>query len=481
MRDRDHSAAGPGGHSPLVRAAGPVPGGAEQPPGVLPGVPGGDSVRHPDRPRRDGPGGARREEPGWGYKGLPPGHDGGIGDLGSLGWNVLAGDTGTPVAILRASALEHNLAAMAEFCRRHEVSLAPHAKTTMSPELTGMQLAAGAWGLTAAVAHQVAALQAFGARRILLANELTDPGALRWVGELLSARDRPEVMWYVDSLAGVRLAEEALPAAAAGERPRVLVEVGHRNGRTGARTVGEALAVAAAVHRSDRLDLAGVAGFEGTIGDLRDGTGGRGARPLAEVGQFLGLMREVFAALHARGLFLPGAEYIITAGGSAYFDQVVAAFGPLRGLGARIVLRSGCYLSHDDGIYRAASPARSPGWDLGEFEAAIEVWGRVLSRPEQDLALVNVGRRDVSSDAGLPVPRWYCPRGRERAEPVTGMAVTGLSDQHAFVRVPAGHPVAVGDLLGVGISHPCGTFDRWRLMMLTDDDYRVTGAVRTYF
>ena len=417
------------------------------------------------------------EEPlaAWAFKGLPPGCAEAPGRLGTLGWNVLAGDTGTPVAILRTSALAANQQTMAEFCRRHGVSLAPHAKTTMSPELTAMQRAAGAWALTAATAQQVAAVAEFGAPRILLANELTDPGALRWLAGLLAAPAAPEVLWYVDSPAGVELAEEAFAPAPPGRRPRVLVEVGHASGRTGARTVQQALAVAEAVGRSDRLDLLGVAGYEGTISPVRDA----GAEDAVRA--FLALMSGTFTAAHRGGLLAPGREPVVTAGGSIYFDLVTSAFAPLREAGARIVLRSGCYLTHDHGTYAASSPSRAPGWDLPEFQPAIEVWGRVLSRPEPGLALVNFGRRDVSFDAGLPVPLWTCRRGSLTPEPAAGLAVTGLSDQHAFVRLPDAHPLAPGDLLGAGISHPCTTFDRWRLLLLTDDSYRVTGAARTFF
>ncbi len=412
---------------------------------------------------------------GWAWKGLPPGCREAPGRLGTLGWNVLAGDTGTPVAILRASALAANLAVMTRFCQQHGVSLAPHAKTTMSPELTAMQRDAGAWALTAATPQQVAALAEFGARRILLANELTDPGALRWVAGLLAAPGPPELIWYVDSVAGVALAEEALPPAPAGARPLVLVEAGHAGGRTGARTAAEALAVAARVHASDRLDLIGVGGYEGTISPVRD------AASMAAVTEFLQLMRQVFTAAADQGLLAPGQQPVITAGGSIYFDLVTQTFAPLRDAGARIVLRSGCYLTHDHGSYAASSPDQAPGWDLPAFQPAIEVWGRVLSRPEPGLALVNFGRRDVSHDAGLPVPLWSCRRGSLQPEPASGLAITALSDQHAFVRLPAAHPLAVGDLLGAGISHPCTTFDRWRLLLLTDDSYQVTGAARTFF
>jgi len=56
-----------------------------------------------------------------------------------------------------------------------------------------------------------------------------------------------------------------------------------------------------------------------------------------------------------------------------------------------------------------------------------------------------------------------------------------LADQHAFVSVPSGVRLAPGDLIGFGISHPCTTFDKWRVIPVVDDDYRVIDAVHTFF
>ena len=58
-----------------------------------------------------------------------------------------------------------------------------------------------------------------------------------------------------------------------------------------------------------------------------------------------------------------------------------------------------------------------------------------------------------------------------------------MNDQHAYLRFAADATDApqVGDLVGCGISHPCTTFDKWRALFTVDDDYRVTGAIRTFF
>jgi D-serine dehydratase len=409
----------------------------------------------------------------WRDKGLPPGCTVELADLGRQGWNVLAGDTSTPVAVLRDAALTSNLATMRGFCEVHRVALAPHAKTHMSPQLMARQVAAGAWGFTAAVPHQVAVLLEFGVRRVLVANEITDRAALSWLAHRLHEDDGLDVLWYVDSVAGVRLAAEAMATLpAAGRAATLLLEVGHAQGRTGVRTRETALDVARAVAAAPRLELVGVAGYEGTIGHDRTPATRR------RVADFLAFLRDTFIELDEAALLAEG-ERVVTAGGSAFFDQVSETLAPLRDRGAVVVLRSGCYLTHDNGYYERVSPDVDHEWQRQEFDAAIEVWGRVLSRPEPELALLNFGRRDVSFDMGLPTALWTAREGRR--SPATGLSVTALGDQHAWLEVPATHDLAIGDLVGVGVSHPCTTFDKWRLLLLVDEDYGVVGGLRTYF
>jgi D-serine dehydratase len=36
-------------------------------------------------------------------------------------------------------------------------------------------------------------------------------------------------------------------------------------------------------------------------------------------------------------------------------------------------------------------------------------------------------------------------------------------------------------MVGLGVSHPCTTFDKWKLIYLVDDDYRIIDAIQTFF
>jgi D-serine deaminase-like pyridoxal phosphate-dependent protein len=403
----------------------------------------------------------------WRYKGFPPADSVTPAALAEQGWNLLAGDLFLPALVLRESALAHNLQLMGRWCESHGVSLAPHGKTTMSPELFARQLDAGAWAITAATPSQVRVYRAFGVERILLANELVEPASLRWIAGELAADASFDFLCIADSVATVEAMEAALGGSAVSRPLRVLVELGLPGGRTGARTVDDAVAVAQAVVNSPSLELAGVECFEGIVHD--DG----------QVDAFLlGLARLLERLVEAGAL--DGLEEIVaTAGGSVYFHRVAELLASSVAR-VRVVVRSGCYLTHDDGLYDEHSPLGSHGPGPERLRPALEAWGVVLSRPEPELALVGMGKRDVPYDVGLPVP--LSARGPDGLRDVRGaMEVVNVNDQHAYVRLDASDPLAVGDLLGCGISHPCTAFDKWRLIPVVDDDYRVIDAVHTFF
>ncbi|WAL68009.1 amino acid deaminase [Amycolatopsis cynarae] len=391
--------------------------------------------------------------------------------------NLFTGGFVGPMVVLDAEALDHNLRTMADFCAAHGVRLAPHGKTTMAPQLFARQAGHGAWAITAATAGQLRVYRAFGVSRILLANQLVDPAALRWLAAELTRDPGFEFSCWADSVRAVELMTEALAALTDAERPiDVLVELGADPGRTGARDDDTALAVAEAVRDSPVLRLAGVAGYEGALAH------DAGEHAQERVTGYVRRMREFTVTLADRGFFAEAGQVIVTAGGSAYFDRVTAELttGWPEGLPVVPVLRSGCYLTHDDGFYRGVSP-------LGEhprisevppLRPALRAWAQVTSRPTAELALLTLGKRDASFDEGLPEPQLYRRSGT--VAPLDGHAVTALNDQHAFVALPPDSPLQVGDWVGLGLSHPCTVFDKWSLIPVASGE-TVVDFVRTFF
>jgi D-serine dehydratase len=392
------------------------------------------------------------------------------------GRNLFSDDATFPAAVLLESALKRNSASMSDYCRRNGVSLAPHGKTTMSPELFALQLRDGAWAITAANVHQARVMHDSGVPRVLIANEVTAPGDIDWLATQVDA-DFP-IVCYVDSIAGVHLLQEGLARHGVTGRLGVLIELGVVGGRTGARSTEEAVLVARAAAASPVLRVAGVSGFEGIIGPA-DGVSAE-----TRVDAFLSRLAELAEAIMDERLVTDGDEFVVSAGGSVFFDRVVAILKQVRSpMPVRIVVRSGCYLSHDDGVIDELSPlGAQPRVDGDILRAALEVWAPVLSRPEPTRLIVGAGKRDVSTDGLFPVAKKWVRRGSRELRPFDARPrAVKVDDQHAYLDVDPTCEVAVGDHVGLGISHPCTTFDKWKVIWVVDEAYDIVDVVTTRF
>lgn len=417
-----------------------------------------------------------------GLKGFPHGHRPlRRSDVGQLGWNVLAGDLPLPVAVIKREALEHNLAWMQRRAQRWGIGLAPHGKTTMSPQLFARQLDAGAWGITFATVTQLVVGVAVGVRNTLVANQVFADADLGCIQGLLREHAGLRVVFLVDSLAQLALVDAwwvRHPGSVAFE---VMLEVGFSGGRSGCRTVAEGEALAAALHASPAVHLVGIESYEGlqATGDT--------ARDEPFVRDLMDRVEALARHCDSAGLF-DADELLVSAGGSAIFDLVAGRLAPPLGKPVRGLLRSGCYVTHDHGFYRRMvhTVEARLGCACDEtLRPALEVWAAVQSRPEPGLAILAVGKRDLSFDLAMPVPVARAALGDRQALPVpAGWRIDQLNDQHAYLRWDAadeGDAPAVGDRVGLGISHPCTTFDKWPWMPVVEPDYRVSDAVTTHF
>ncbi|MEV7035246.1 amino acid deaminase [Streptomyces sp. NPDC093272] len=405
------------------------------------------------------------------FKGLPPDADGlTVGELTAQRRNLFTDGFATPVLALSAERLEHNLALMETYTARHGLVFAPHGKTSMAPQLFRRQIEHGAWGITLAVPHQVRVARAFGIRRIFLANELVDAPALRWIAAELERDAEFRFVCYVDSVRGAELMDAALKGT--GSRPvDVVVELAAGEGaRTGVRGEAECVAVADAVAAAETLRLVGVAGYEGEVPQADP------ERVHAYLRRLVGLAVDLDAA----GYFAGTDEIVVSAGGSAWFDAVADVFAGIPALSLPVLklLRSGAYVSHDEGRYREVTPFnRVP--EEGALEPAFRLWAQIVSRPSAEQAFANAGKRDAAYDLDLPSARAIRRDGTER--PATGVTVTGLSDQHAWLATTPEADLQVGDWVGLGLSHPCTSFDKWQLIPVAEADGTVVDYVRTFF
>lgn len=400
-----------------------------------------------------------------------------VGTVGKQGWNVLRGDLPLPVAVVRQDIVAANAVWMEQFTRLNGMFIAPHGKTTMSPQLFAIQIRHGALAITVATVQQFQVCLRFGIKRVIIANQLVGAGA---IDACFAALRDPAVELYclVDSAEGLSLLAEgaARNSLPSGRALGVLIEIGFEGGRAGVRLPEAAMVLARQVAATPGLRLAGFECFEGLlpttdrVDDLLDGVAA-----LAE-------------AADAEGLVPDGAPLIVTAGGTAFFDRVGERFNDANFTRPVLkILRSGCYLTHDSIGYAAAFERILGRTKLklppGRLAAALEVWAYVQSRPEPGRAILTMGKRDVGFDAGLPVAlHWHRPGSTVAPEAVPeGHKLVALNDQHAHMDLPADSPLRVGDMVGFGIGHPCTTFDKWQILMQVDEGYTVTGALKTFF
>lgn len=396
----------------------------------------------------------------------------------------------TPLLALDARALARNAAVVQGWCSERGLELMPHGKTTMAPALWQLQLDHGATGLTLATPGQVRTARSFGIASIMLANTLVAPAALEFIaGEL--ADPAFSFHSWADSVETVEAMELGLEGVTLPRPIDVLVELGGAGGRTGARGAAEAVRVAERIAASPVLRLAGTAGYEGSLGHDRSPAALEAVRAylaeMLEVHEAVrGLVHSQMLEVHESVRDLADGELIVTAGGSAYLELVAEVFAPSIAAESaaaeaagrtRWILRSGASLLHDDGFYRGISPID------GELTPAMRGYARVVSHPEPGLALLDGGKRDFPYDEGLPVPFGVAglPGGVER--PLAGASVTALNDQHAYLRADASLDLAIGEVVSLGLSHPCTAFDKWRLIPVVEGGGSdlVVALVRTYF
>ena len=388
-------------------------------------------------------------------------------------WNLLREDLSLPAAVLYEKRLQHNLDWMQKFITAYGVKLAPHGKTTMAPQLFMRQLDTGAWGITLATAHQTHVAYAHGVRRVLMANQLVGKENMAIIARLI---EDPSLEYFCLVDSAILVEQLGTYFSQRGLRLNVLLELGVAAGRTGVRNDGQLHAVLAALARwKNSIILCGVEVYEGVLEDE------------ASIRNYL---ERAVAITHTLAIEKRFLRYpiLLSGAGSAWYDVVAEVFSTAGfGSAVEVVLRPGCYLTHDIGAYRDAQTriqehnpiARRIGSGL---LPALQVWAYVQSVPETTRAIIAMGKRDAAFDAGFPTPAQHFRPGSSVPKPaLSHWIITKMMDQHAYLQIAPHDDLQVGDMIGFDISHPCLTFDKWRALPVLNEQYQVVDIVQTFF
>ncbi|MDO3388603.1 amino acid deaminase [Gilvimarinus sp. SDUM040013] len=398
----------------------------------------------------------------------------GVANVGKNTRSMLDESISLPAAVLYQPRLTQNLNWMQSFAEQQGVKLAPHGKTTMAPALFRQQQAQGAWGQTVASAQQASTAKDAGIHRIIMANQLVGRANMQIISELI-ADTEVDFHCLVDNALNAKALSQFY--ADAGQSLNVMIEIGVPGGRCGCRSQEQALELSALIARLPALKLSGIETYEGVIG---------GPDAPSKIHQHLQSVLTTAEAVHAAGYFAE-PKAVITGAGSAWYDLVSDVFGKADPDKFIPVIRPGCYLIHDQGIYlEAQNKVRERLGDScaveGDLESALEVWSYVQSLPEEGLAIVALGKRDCAFDAGLPQPSLHFRPGTGVPKPAPSQwQVFHIMDQHAAMKIPPHCDLQVGDILAFSTSHPCLTFDKWRQVHIIDEQYQLLDTIDTCF
>ena len=397
--------------------------------------------------------------------------------LENKGWNLLNEEVSFPIAVINENHLVNNAKLMQEFSDRSTVKLAPHGKTSMAPDLFKVQLDHGCWGISLAAVPQVINASQHGIHRIILANQLVGKYHMKLIADLLSTQEI-EFYCFVDSLQNIHALGKYFSAR--NIRLNILIEVGVSEGRCGWRDTDNIARLLDVIEQYASLRLCGISFYEGVI---------HGEEAEHKIINFVSDICSLLCKIHRENKF-DSKDIIVTGAGSAWYDIVakeLMSHNSIQDIDYTAIIRPGCYLIHDTGIYQDAQNNvinRSQlACDIsGELISSLELWAYVHSVPEPGLAVIGLGKRDVAFDSGLPTPEYlYRPGTPKPIKMGESCQVINIMDQHCMMKFCDNSSPQPGDLICFSSSHPCLTMDKWRHIGLIDDNYIVKQTIETFF
>ena len=411
-----------------------------------------------------------------------------IKNISKKKWNVLNQDVQFPILTINENKFKKNMFSMKKYADSNNVLLAPHCKTSMSPQLLNKIKINGCWGFAAANNQQVSVLLQMGIRKIILANLITNESNLVNLFALVKKyKNLSEIYICVDSIFGINLLKEISIKYQFKNNIKILIEVGLKNSRSGVRSITSLNLLADLINKLPRnFILSGILFYEGA----------------AKKKNYLDSLRNVKKSINfaincfdflIKNKLIKNNEYILSGAGSEFFDLVVYLFNKYKQRDkVKFIIRPGSYIAYGNGYYTDVlnniekrkkifiKKKSIKATDL--FFPALELWSFVISQQDEGKAILNFGKRDVSFDLGYPIPLAIY-RNKKLIKKINNkkdINIYKLNDQHAFIKYNKFN-LKVGDLVKFGVSHPCITINNWNTLYLINNKNVIIEALKTFF
>ena len=326
----------------------------------------------------------------------------------------------TPVALIDLDQLEHNIGVIASHYRDKTIRLRPHGKNHKSPQILGMQIAAGGTvgGVCAAKVSEAEVFVNNGADNVLIANQVVDADKILRVAAL--AR-RVETTVAIDN--EVHIERLAAGARALDTTLGVVVEIDTMMGRGGVRTIEHAVTLARIVTATPHLRFRGVMSHQ--VPTQRPP---RRAQRFEEGGRYIEHVLVAKRAIEAAGIPVD-----IVSTGETWTYDVAGTFPEVT------EIEGGSYIVME-----------VPYAYMDEFRYALRIMGRVVARPDGRTAIGDV-----------PIDAIAAPNGLPTLEGVDGVAVSAIDHHGITLSSETEVPLGIGEAFTLLTHQQDMTVNRW--------------------
>ncbi len=336
---------------------------------------------------------------------------------------MLACELSTPVLTVDLDVLENNLHRMAELCRRQGVGLRPHTKTHKTVEVSRLQMAQGAVGLTVAKVGEAEVMAAGGLDDILVAFPILGADKLRRLARLAHAR---RMLVSLDSEAAAQ--ELSRAATAQDSTIGVLVEFDAGYRRCGLDPGPALVELANAIEKLPGLKFRGLMSYFGNVW-------GTPEQRREEAEQVAGRVARSLEAFRAERMPVE-----IVSGGStpsAEFAHLIPGLTEIR---------PGTYVYNDLNTYYQGACSLE--------DCAVRVVATVVSTAVPGRAIIDAGSKTFSSDvlgSGAKSGYGYVVEAPDAP-------IIKLNEEHGYLDITQSrHKFNVGEVVTVIPNHVCAT------------------------
>ncbi len=401
--------------------------------------------------------------------------------------NIIKENIQFPILSIDKLQLIKNIRIMKNFAVKNNLSLAPHCKTFMSPQLINNHLKK-TWGLTISNNQQLSTIINLNVKNIIYGNLIVNEANLiQYLDIVKKYRKLTNIYYCIDSLFGLNLLIKVVTKKKYKFKIRILIELGTKNGRCGIRNFKSFKKIVISLNNIPKnILVSGLFFYEGAI---KNSSLSKVSKKIMDLLQFTFRCHEelVYQNLYKEKIKL------ISGGGSEYFDLVTKYFNKFNTKNdTKLILRPGSFIAYGHGYYekkinnlKKRNIIKSVS-DKNKFffKPSLLLWSHVLSINDNGIAIVNFGKRDVSFDLGNPIPINVYRNNkiyRNNETKPNNLNVFKLNDQHAFLKYNNKIRLNIGDLISFGISHPCITLDKWKYVFLINSKFDVIDVYQTFF